>query len=165
MQPRSTLSRRQWLGQAACVLAEPALAAPTAWDFTLPTLEGDRFVQLSQLRGPVLVNFWGRDCPPCVAELPRLQAFAKNQASWTLLLVATDAPQLAQQFLLQRGIVGLTVLRASANPAALMRCAGNRSGALPFSVALRDGRICQAHSGELTDADLQTLLTACAGLA
>jgi thiol-disulfide isomerase/thioredoxin len=152
------LSRRQLLGQAACVLAAPARAAPAAWDFTLPTLEGDRFVQLSQLRGPVLVNFWGRDCPPCVAELPRLQAFAKSQPSWTLLLVATDTPQRARQCLLQRGISGLTVLRTTGNPAALMRGAGNRSGALPFSVALQDGRICQARTGEWTDADLLALL-------
>jgi thiol-disulfide isomerase/thioredoxin len=162
MLQRIQLTRRQLLAQAACALALPAWAAPATWDFTLPTLEGDRFVQVSQLRGPVLVNFWGRDCPPCVAELPRLQAFAKSQPGWTLLLVATDPPQLAQQFLLQRGISGLTVLRASGNPAAMMRGAGNRSGALPFSVALQSGRICQAHTGELSDADLLALRGACA---
>ena len=56
--------------------APGALPLGHAWHFTLPTLDGSRFVQLSALSGPVLVNFWGKDCGPCISELPRLEAFA-----------------------------------------------------------------------------------------
>ena len=136
-------------------------AAPVKhWDFTLPTLDGTRFVQPSKIEGPVLVNFWGRDCPPCVAELPRLQAFARDNPGWTVLLVATDAPAEASQFLQQRGIT-LPALRPGANVSALMRTAGNRQAALPFSVALRGGAVCHTQLGEVSAAQLDTLKSEC----
>jgi outer membrane receptor for ferrienterochelin and colicins len=131
-----------------------------AWDFTLPTLDGKRFVQASALVGPVLVNFWGRDCPPCVAELPRLEAFAKANPHWTVLLVSTDAPVDASAFVQRHGIT-LPVLRPGANVIALMRGAGNRNGALPYSAALREGRLCAGHRGEVTDGDLQRIAAGC----
>lgn len=148
-----------WLGG----LATSVHAADSgAWDFTLPTLEGDRFVQASRLQGPVLVNFWGRDCPPCVAELPRLQAFARDQRAWTLLLVATDPPQDARVFLQRRGIT-LPALKSGPNVVPLMRAAGNRTGGLPFTVALRDGHVCRVHEGELSDEALDELRALCSG--
>lgn len=139
-----------------------------AWGFTLPTLDGGRFVQASAHSGPVLVNFWGKDCGPCIAELPRLEAFAKANPSWTVLLVGTDAPADAREFVQRHG-VGLTVLRPGANVAALMRSAGNRSGGLPFTVALRvnagearESRICDGQLGELTPPALARIAAACA---
>lgn len=147
---------------AAGVPDAPALLG-RAWDFTLPTLDGGRFVQASALKGPVLVNFWGKDCGPCITELPRLEAFAKAHPQWTVLLVATDAPADARAFVQRHG-VQLPVLRPGANVAALMRGAGNRSGGLPFSVALRDGRICAAQAGELHEPDLLRVSAGCPSL-
>lgn len=44
-----------------------------ASDFRLLNLEGQT-VQLASLRGsPVIINFWGLNCPPCIEELPILQ--------------------------------------------------------------------------------------------
>ena len=142
--------------------ATPAIAATVgqAWDFTLPSLDGSRFVQASGITGPVLVNFWGRDCPPCVAELPRLQAFARDNPHWTVLLVSTDSPAIAREFV-QRHSVTLPVLRPGGNVAALMRSAGNRSGGLPFTVALLSARICDAQTGAVEAADLQRMAQAC----
>jgi len=49
-------------------------------DFTLTTLDGET-VQMSQYAGrPIFINFWATWCPPCVEELPVLEAFAKAQA-------------------------------------------------------------------------------------
>lgn len=49
-------------------------------DFTLTTLDGET-IQMSQYAGrPVFINFWGTWCPPCVEELPVLEAFAREQA-------------------------------------------------------------------------------------
>ena len=49
-------------------------------DFTLTTIDGET-VQLSQYAGrPIFINFWATWCPPCVEELPVLEAFAKAQA-------------------------------------------------------------------------------------
>lgn len=147
--------------------AQPPAGAPAAsgaigqhWDFTLATLDGDRFVQPSRLSGPVLVNFWGRDCEPCLDELPRLAAFAQRQPHWTVLLVSTDAPAAAREALAQRGIT-LVALRSGANVTALMRNAGNRSGALPYSVGLHGGVICHSQLGVLSDTTLSAWAEAC----
>lgn len=44
-----------------------------ATDFRLINMEGQT-VQLASLRGrPVVLNFWGLNCPPCIEELPILQ--------------------------------------------------------------------------------------------
>lgn len=137
-------------------------AAPDelAWGFTLPTLDGSRFVQSSALKGQVLVNFWGKDCPPCVAELPRLQTFARTHPKWTVLLVSTDAPADARAFMQRHG-VALTVLRPGANVSGLMRSAGNRGGGLPFTVAMHNARICHRHLGEVGEAELASFTSAC----
>lgn len=136
-----------------------------SWDFTLPTLDGSRFVQASALSGPVLVNFWGRDCEPCVSGLPRLQAFAKAHPQWTVLLISTDPPAAAAELVQSHGVT-LTVLRPGANVAALMRRAGSGHGGLPFTVGLianrREARICGGQAGELAAADLGRIQTACA---
>ena len=142
--------------------ATPAIVATAgqAWDFTLPSLDGSRFVQASGITGPVLVNFWGRDCPPCVVELPRLQAFARANPHWTVLLVSTDSPAIAREFVQRHGVT-LPVLRPGGNVAALMRSAGNRSGGLPFTVALRSTRICETQTGAVEAVDLQRMAQAC----
>lgn len=42
-----------------------------------------------------------------------------------------------------------------------MRAAGNRDGGLPFTVALRQGRICAVREGALAPADLLSIEAAC----
>lgn len=159
---------RAWLALcAAPVIAGaqpwPAARPPAgrAWDFSLPALDGGSFVRLSALHGPVLVNFWSRDCPPCVTELPRLQRFADAHPGWTVLLVSTDSSAAAAEFVQRHGL-RLPVLRPGANVMALMRAAGNRRGALPFTVATRIGRICGEQLGALSGADLKRIASGCA---
>jgi outer membrane receptor for ferrienterochelin and colicins len=157
----NTPRRRWWLLALLAAIVGGTLASARAadratWDFTLPTIEGDRFVQVSKLPGPVLVNFWGRDCPPCVAELPLLQVFARANRGWTILLVCTDPPQDARVFLEKHNIT-LLALKSGASVEGLMRAAGNRSGGLPFTVVLRDGQVCKTHEGGLSEADLEAL--------
>ena len=159
-----------WLAAALPAWAHSGPHAPGTvpaghgWDFTLPLLDGSGFVTASSSAGPVLVNFWGVDCAPCVAGLPRLQAFAAANPQWTVLLVSTDAPVQAQAFVQRHGIT-LPVLRPGAHVAALMRSAGNTAGVLPFTVGLRQGRLCDGQFGEAADADLARLAARCVVLA
>jgi len=74
------------------------IAAP---DFTLPTMTGTE-ITLSDLQGmAVLLNFWHKGCPPCLAELHYFDAVAK-QHSDRITIVAIDIkdslPQIKQFF-------------------------------------------------------------------
>jgi len=42
---------------------------------SLPCLGGGRRVDLSTLKGPLLLNFWAASCGPCRKEMPALQDF------------------------------------------------------------------------------------------
>ncbi len=71
----------------------PALdgTAP-APELRLPTPNGDE-LDLKDFRGQVVfVNFWGTYCPPCVAEMPDLQALQESLADepFTILSVNVE---------------------------------------------------------------------------
>lgn len=133
---------------------------PDMWQFTLPTLDDSRFVKSATLPGPLLVNFWGSDCPACVAELPRLALFAQAHPNWTMLLVSTDPPAQAREFA-TRNHLRLPILRSGSNVLGLMRRAGNTIGVLPFTVLVVDQRVCGRQLGALTDQDLRDLTSHC----
>ena len=57
---------RHWIGIACWMVLNGARGGERAWDFNLPALDGSRFVRASSVQGPLLVNFWGVECPPCV---------------------------------------------------------------------------------------------------
>lgn len=44
-------------------------------DLTLPCLGGGPDVDLSALRGPLIVNLWASNCGPCRLEMPAIQDF------------------------------------------------------------------------------------------
>ena len=156
----TTLLLRHVIGTACWLLLTGAGSADRAWDFNLPALDGSHFLRASSVQGPLLVNFWGTECAPCIDELPRLQAFAAERSAWTVWLVATDPAPMARAFV-ERRAVHLPVLRAGQNVSGLMRAAGNRDGGLPFTVALRQGRICAVREGALAPADLASIDAAC----
>jgi cytochrome c biogenesis protein CcmG/thiol:disulfide interchange protein DsbE len=58
----------------------PLLGDP-APEIDLPTIEGDRKVSLTGLRGrPVLINFWATWCIPCREEFPLMVAAYEEHA-------------------------------------------------------------------------------------
>jgi len=46
----------------------------TAYDFALPTFEGETFVLSEHASGPVFVYFWASWCAPCEREAPLIQS-------------------------------------------------------------------------------------------
>jgi peroxiredoxin len=59
-------------------------------DFSLTDLQG-KSVSLSDFKGQnVYLNFWATTCPPCVDEMPRLQAVYDDWSKKGLVMLAID---------------------------------------------------------------------------
>jgi thiol-disulfide isomerase/thioredoxin len=70
---------------------------------SLSDLEG-RVVQLQARDGrPLLLNFFFAACPPCIAEIPALNQFAKDHPQIEVLAVTFDDPATARKFIAKRG--------------------------------------------------------------
>ena len=55
-------------------------------ELTLPCLGGGPDVDLSSLRGPLVINLWAANCGPCREEMPALQAFHEQYADRVAVL-------------------------------------------------------------------------------
>ena len=74
---------RELKQQAGVEPCEPGDADPVAGglpELTLPCLGGGPAVDLSSLRGPMVVNLWAAWCQPCRDEMPLLQQFHERYA-------------------------------------------------------------------------------------
>ncbi|SFD85459.1 TlpA disulfide reductase family protein [Paracidovorax konjaci] len=133
-----------------------AEAALWAQRFDAPQ-QGAAALDMQAFRGrPMLVNFWATWCPPCVEELPMLNAFyrAHKEKGWQVVGLAIDQPSAVRQFLARVPLdfpVGLAGLQGTD----LGRSLGNLTGGLPFTVLLgADGSIRHRKMGQVTAEDL-----------
>ena len=175
--PKNPSVRRRWMLGAG--MAAAAAGAGVAWwrmrpgegtpqavhDFWQQRFEqpGGGELVLSTLRGrPLLVNFWATWCPPCVEELPMIEAFWREHVTKgvQVLALAIDQPSSVRRFLERQPLsfpVGLAGLQGSE----LARSLGNLNGGLPFSVFFKkDASIYRQKLGQLSKDDLQDWLAA-----
>ena len=106
---------------------------------------------------PLLLNFWATWCPPCVEELPLINAFYRqNKANgWQVLGLAVDKLAPVQAFL-KKMPLDFPVAMAGLDGAELGRGLGNLAGGLPFSVVFAaDGTVLHRKMGRLSQADLE----------
>jgi thiol-disulfide isomerase/thioredoxin len=161
--------RRLWLAGAAAAVAgaglawwrlEPQTAVPGAdhafWSQRFETISADSLF-MGDFRGkPLLVNFWATWCPPCVEELPLIDAFwREHQANgFQVVALAIDQPSAVRRFLARQPL-GFPVGLAGLGGTELAKSLGNAAGGLPFSVFFNaDGSIWQQKLGQLSSDDL-----------
>ncbi len=128
------------------------------WALSLPQADGTPLAVGTLRGGPLLVNFWATWCPPCVKEMPLLDAFYKqyNTKNLKMLGIAIDGPTAVKAFL-GKTPVTFPIALAGVEGTGLARTLGNAQGALPYTVlATPDGRIVQRQMGELTAEQLST---------
>ena len=73
-----TAALREAKADIGMVDCEPGTGGPVDGglpELTLACLGGGRDVELSSLRGPMIINFWASWCGPCRKEMPALEEF------------------------------------------------------------------------------------------
>lgn len=116
---------------------------------------------LSQWRGRVLVvNFWATWCAPCREEIPgfvRLQEKYRDRGL-QFVGIAIDQRDKVQAFAREFGM-NYPVLLGGIDSVEMSRQAGNRVGALPFTVILdRNGQIVGRELGGLKESRLDEMI-------
>ena len=148
-----------WRQSRAPVHSSPGAGSGAAglWEMNFPTPAGGT-LSMASLRGqPVLLNFWGTWCPPCVKEMPELYRFAREFApkGWRVVGLAVDNLQPVQAFL-ARSPVSYAIGLAGFEGTELARRLGNDPPGLPFTVALdRRGDVVRRKGGATTLEELR----------
>jgi thiol-disulfide isomerase/thioredoxin len=113
---------------------------------------------LDGLRGkPLLANFWATWCPPCVEEMPMIDAFFRENGAngWQVIGLAIDQPSAVRKFLDKTPVsypIGLAGLQGTE----LVKQLGNTSGGLPFTLVIDGtGAVAARKMGRLDAGDLQ----------
>jgi cytochrome c biogenesis protein CcmG, thiol:disulfide interchange protein DsbE len=143
---------------AIVALTKPATAT-VAKGQPVPEIRGTALdgstVDLASLRGkPVVINFWGPSCPPCVTELPLLASKLQEHAASGLQIVGvlTDDPvEGSQAFATAHGATWPTVI----DPDKSIKTAYQVIGRPQSYFVDRDGVLRSIQVGYLTDADFE----------
>ena len=145
----------QWDEGRRLVAAQsrPAAQSKPAPDFRLPATDGST-VSLRDLRGQVvLMNFWATWCPPCQAEMPDLNALARDHgAKHNFVVVGVNVEE-------ERGTVEAFVRQYHIAFPVLLDASGDVTAhdynirTLPMSLIVdRQGNIRDTWTGQLTQA-------------
>lgn len=136
------------------LLFAPSAPRGPAPDFTLADLTGTP-VQLSQIEGPVILNFWFTNCPPCRHEIPELVAYHQKHPDVPLYGVSIDQMPTKRLSVLSRKL-GITypVLHDK-----LQQVAGTYGvNVYPTTLIIKDGQIVNARVGEVTRQSLEYMV-------
>ena len=146
-----------WRLRPAPAPADDAAAVARLWELQFQGPQGTP-VAMANFRGrPLLLNFWATWCPPCVEEMPMLDAFYRQNAAkgWQVLGLAIDQPSAVRSWL-QKTPVSFAIGMAGLEGTELARSLGNLTGGLPFTVVFGpDGVVRQRRMGRVSAADLQ----------
>ena len=142
------------MSKAEAAEISEGVAAP---DFAFTDLATGRTLKLSDLRDkPVYLNFWATWCPPCVKELPHIQAkYEQYKDRIHFLAISVDSEQEAPaQFISSKGY---TFTVGYGNEREISRAYNIE--AIPASYIIgTDGTIKAQIVGSMDEADLESFL-------
>jgi thiol-disulfide isomerase/thioredoxin len=127
------------------------------WQQQFPTLPDGTLTTAAFKGKPLVLNFWATWCPPCVDELPLLNAFfVENKAKgWQVLGLAVDQVGPVTRFLTQNPL-NFSIAMAGFAGTEVSQSLGNVSGGLPFTVVFgAAGNVLHRKMGRLNADDLR----------
>jgi len=137
------------------VVPLPSWAADSLFDETFPDVEGLDQPLRQWLGKPVVVNFWATWCPPCVKEMPDLEALHQKHPDVHFLGLAVDTAVNVRKFN-QKVQVSYPLLMIGHSGIERMRAMGNRAGGLPFTVIYDEkGQVAQTILGQVKPNELE----------
>jgi len=131
----------------------------------LTDLEGSPRRLLEWQGRALLCNFWATWCAPCREEVPLLVAAKRKglPASIEIVGIGIDSASKIREFA-QKYEINYPLLVGDATSLAVIRALGNRSGGLPYTVALdRHGALAGRKLGALTEPELRQVLASLVG--
>ncbi|MFM1855278.1 MAG: hypothetical protein RLZ83_587 [Pseudomonadota bacterium] len=137
--------------------AQAAVLDQAPWNLGFPRPDGSTLKMATLWGRPLVLNFWATWCPPCIEELPDLEAFHRDRSGrgWQVVGLAVDSPRAVAAFLAKQPLsfhIGLAGLEGTD----LSRQLGNERGALPFTAVFdRQGRVVQRKLGQTHRAELE----------
>lgn len=123
---------------------------------TVKCLGGGHAVDLSTLRGPLILNFWFSGCGPCREEMPALEAFHRSHPQITLIGVdETDVqPEAALRLAKRTGVTYPLI----ADPGGDLQGTKLNVRAFPtFFVLSASGRLSMARGGLTSEAQVEAM--------
>ena len=131
-------------------------------DLELPSLQGDRFFNLAEEQGRiVIINFWDTECTFCIREMPLLVRFAISHPDVCVLGVSMSPRNQAMDFI-ETHPTSYLQLAGPTDPSALLRRLSDPSGALPHTAILRrDHSLCATKTGEIDQFWLYKIVKQC----
>ncbi|MGI9290148.1 MAG: TlpA family protein disulfide reductase [Gammaproteobacteria bacterium] len=106
---------------------------------------------------PLLINFWGTWCAPCLREMPLLQALHSSQDDLQVIGIAIDRQDDVQRFMSENGITYPSLV-GEADAIAVSEVFGVDALGLPFTVLVSsEGNILSVFIGEFGLQELETM--------
>lgn len=125
-------------------------------DVAVEPLTGGGSVDLSDLPGPAVVNFWATWCAPCRVEMPEFEAVHQargDEVGFIGINVGDDAGS-AKEFVEQVGTTYPQYLDYDGNA-----WAGLGATTMPYTVIMDEsGNIASRHLGQMTRTDLDSAI-------
>lgn len=135
---------------------QTSTAQDKLWTMSFESPDGQS-QKMSNFRGKMLLlNFWATWCPPCVEELPLLDAFYLNQKgkNWQVFGLAIDQPSAVRKWLEVKPL-SFAVGMAGLGGTELSKSLGNLAGSLPFTAIFSaTGELLHRKAGKITPEEL-----------